>query len=58
MQTVLSGKASSEQAVLDVLDRLKANPKLSNVESGGIRRLGDNTKEVSFVIKLKLRGVN
>ena len=50
MKVVLIGKAVSESAVLDVLDRLKANPKLKLVEVKHLylRRAARQGREVAF----------
>jgi hypothetical protein len=48
MRVAFSGKAVSESAVLDVLDRLKANPKLSAVQPGPIHQAGRQGREVAF----------
>ncbi len=52
MRVLLSGKAVSESAVLDVLDRLKANPKLSDIEPQYIRKAGRQGNEVAFAVSL------
>lgn len=61
MQAILIGKGASEAAVLSVLDRLKANPRLTNVahiyttrQSG---QSGANSP-VAFSIRVTLRGGN
>ena len=48
MKVVLSGKAVSESAVLDVLDRLKANPKLVEVKQLYLRQAARQRREVAF----------
>jgi len=50
MQVVFSGKAVSESAVLDVLDRLKANPKLIAVKPLYLRQAGRSGREVAFAM--------
>jgi len=50
MQVVFSGKAVSQSAVLDVLDRLKGNPKLSAVQPLYIRQAGRSGREVAFAM--------
>lgn len=55
MQAMLTGKAVNESAVLDVLDRLKANSKLTAVKPMYIRQAGGASKDVSFAIGLSLR---
>ena len=56
MQVLLTGKAVNEGAVLEVLDRLNANPRLSNVKQLFIRQVGGTSREWSFAISLSLRG--
>ena len=55
LQAMLTGKAVNESAVLDVLDRLKSNPKLTAVKPMYIRQAGGASKDVSFAIGLALR---
>lgn len=47
-KVVLTGKAVSESAVLDVLDRLKANPKLVEVKQLYLRQAARQRREVAF----------
>jgi hypothetical protein len=51
-RALLSGKAADHGAVLEVLDRLNANPKFSDVKSLYTREVGGGTQEVSFAISL------
>jgi len=53
MRALLSGKASDERAVLEVLDRLTKSPKFSEVKSLYIREAAGGSSEVSFAISLK-----
>ena len=46
----LSGRAVSESAVLDVLDRLKANPRLSEVKLVSLGRAGRQPRDVAFTM--------
>jgi len=57
LQVSLSGKASTEAAVLEVLDRLKANPHLAGVKPQAIRKGTGATSEVAFSVSLTVRGV-
>ena len=50
MAVVFSGKAVSESAVLDVLDRLKANPRLSDVKPLYLRQAGRTGREIAFAM--------
>ncbi|HUS46703.1 MAG TPA: hypothetical protein VM098_01180 [Phycisphaerae bacterium] len=52
MRVVLSGRAVSETAVLDVLDKLKASPKLSDVMPLYIRQADRQGREVAFAMSL------
>ena len=57
LQISLSGKASSEAAVLEVLDHLKANPHLAGVKPQAIRKGTGAASEVAFSVSLTVRGV-
>ncbi|HUT59798.1 MAG TPA: hypothetical protein VNA25_18275 [Phycisphaerae bacterium] len=50
MRVVVSGKAVNESAVLDVLDRLKANPKLAEVKPLYLRQAGRGISEIAFAM--------
>ena len=56
MEAMLTGKSSSESAVLDVLDRLKSNPALGQVKPLYIRQAGGTSRDVSFAIGLRFQG--
>jgi hypothetical protein len=57
MHAVLTGKAVSESAAMDVLDRLKSNPRLANVKPQYISQgQGGSAREWSFEVSLSLRG--
>ena len=56
MQVVFSGKAVGESAVLDVLDRLKANPRLTDVKQLYIRQAGRTGSEVAFAMSFAFTG--
>ncbi|MCX5684564.1 MAG: hypothetical protein NT049_12870 [Planctomycetota bacterium] len=53
MKALLSGKASDESAVLDVLDRLTKSRKFTDVKPLYIREVGGGSSEVSFAISLR-----
>ena len=57
-QVTVTGKSLTEAAVLDVLDRLKANRKLSNIETLYVRNSGATSPAVTFSIKLNAAGVD
>ena len=50
MRVVLSGKAVSESAVLDVLDRLEANPKFADVKPLYLRQASRGGREIAFAM--------
>jgi len=56
MRILVSGKASDERAVLEVLDRLKGSPGFSDVKPLYIREVGGGVREVSFAISLSFIG--
>lgn len=58
MQIMLSGKATSEDAVLDVLDRLKNDPRLMNIKPLSISQGTGSNRDISFAISLNVRGAN
>jgi hypothetical protein len=58
MRVLLSGKASDEKAVLEVVDRLGGNPRFAEVKPLYIREVGGGSSEVSFAISLKFAGAN
>jgi len=58
MRALLSGKASDERSVLEVLDRLTNNPKFSDVKPLYIREVGGGSSEVSFAISLRFAKVD
>jgi hypothetical protein len=53
MRVLLSGKATDEGAALEVMDRLKASPRFSDVKPLYIREVGGGAHEVSFAISLQ-----
>ncbi|HUT56434.1 MAG TPA: hypothetical protein VNA25_01015 [Phycisphaerae bacterium] len=53
MRVLLSGKATGEGAVLEVLDRLKGSPGFSDVKPLYIREVGGETRDVSFAISFR-----
>ncbi|MCE5327723.1 MAG: hypothetical protein LLG01_15060 [Planctomycetaceae bacterium] len=57
-QVTVTGKSLTEAAVLDVLDRLKANRRLSNIETLYVRNSGSASPAVTFSIKLNAAGVD
>jgi hypothetical protein len=56
MQVELSIKAVSQDAALDVLDRLRHSPRLADVTPMFIHNTNDKSDEVSFDVLLKLQG--
>jgi hypothetical protein len=53
MEVLFSGKATSESTVLDVLDRLKTNPKLTDVKPLYLRRADRSGREIAFAMSFK-----
>ena len=56
MNVILAGKAVSEAAVLDVLDRIKADPRMSQVKSLYLREAGRDGREVAFAMSFSFGG--
>ena len=56
MRGILTGRASDEKSVLDVLDRLKSSPALTNVKMLQMRGAGTKSPELSFGISFVFRG--
>ncbi len=50
MRGIVSGKATDEQYVLEVLDKLKDNPSFSDVQMVHMRENGRSSQEISFSI--------
>jgi len=53
LKQVITGKASGEQAVLDVVDNLKSNPLFQDIKILYIRQAGKNTREETFAISFR-----
>lgn len=56
MRAVVSGKSRDEQAVLEVLDRLKQSAALADVKLLHLREAGGRAREVSFAIRFTFSG--
>jgi len=56
MRGILTGRASDEKSVLDVLDRMKSSPALGNVKMLQMRGTGTKNAETSFGISFVFRG--
>ena len=56
LRTVVSGKATDEKAVLEVLDRLKQSKALVDVKLLHLREAGGSGREVSFAIRFTFSG--
>ncbi len=56
MRGVLAGKATSERRVLEVLDRLKADPAFDEVKSLYLREAGREGRETAFALGFRYRG--
>lgn len=55
LQVTLSGKSANEAAALELLDRLKVNPRLKDVKPLFIRQAGGTSRDVSFAISMSYR---
>jgi Tfp pilus assembly protein PilN len=53
LNQVITGKASGEQAVLDVVDNLKSSPLFRDIKILYIRQAGKNTREETFAISFR-----
>jgi hypothetical protein len=53
LNQVITGKASGERAVLDVVDNLKSSPLFREVKILYIRQAGKNTREETFAIRFR-----
>lgn len=58
LRGVVSGKAATESLVLDVLDRLKANPRFAEVKPLYLREAGSGGREVAFAMSFHFSGAN
>jgi hypothetical protein len=56
MKMVLSGKASGEQPVFSLLDRLNSSPKFTDVQQLPIRKVSASSQDVSFAISFSFQG--
>lgn len=56
MRGVVAGKATSEAMVLEVLDRLKANPQFADVTPTYLRDAGRQGREVAFALSFRFTG--
>jgi len=56
MQVIFSGKAVNKVAVLEVLDRLKDNPRFSQIKPLYLRESGKEQRKITFAISLNYVG--
>jgi hypothetical protein len=56
LNQVITGRATSEDAILDVVDKLKANPLFKDIKLLYIRKMGANTTVMTFAINFNCRG--
>jgi len=56
MRGVVAGKATRESLVLDILDRLKANPQFCDVKPLYLRDAGRGGREVAFAMSFRFVG--
>ena len=55
LNQVISGRATNEEAILDVVDKLKANPVFKDIKLLYIRKMGQNTDVMTFAINFNCR---
>jgi hypothetical protein len=55
MQVLLSGKAVNDDAAMALVDRLRANPRLSVSPLPPIAQVGGNSQDISFAISLTIK---
>ncbi|MCK5565367.1 MAG: hypothetical protein KAJ07_08980 [Planctomycetes bacterium] len=55
LNQVIAGRASNEDAILDVVDKLKANPLFKDIKLLYIRKMGKNTEVMTFAINFNCR---
>jgi hypothetical protein len=56
LRGVISGKATTKARVLDVLDRLKANPRFADVKPLYLREAGRGGRDVAFAMTFHYTG--
>jgi hypothetical protein len=56
LNQVIAGRATNEDAILDVVDTLKANPLFKDIQLLYIRKMGKNTDVMTFAINFNCRG--
>ena len=55
LNQVIAGRATNEDAILDVVDKLKANPLFKDIKLLHIRKMGQNTDVMTFAINFNCR---
>lgn len=53
---VIAGRATHDEVILDVVDRLKANPAFEDINLQYTRKMGRNTDLITFAVKFKYQG--
>lgn len=56
LNQIITGRAVSEEAILDVVDTLKANPLFGDIKLLYIRKMGKETNVMTFAINFHARG--
>ena len=56
LNQVIAGRATNEDAILDVVDTLKANPLFKDIKLLYIRKMGNNTNVMTFAINFNCQG--
>lgn len=55
LNQVIAGRATNEDAILDMVDKLKANPLFKDIKLLYIRKMGQNTDVMTFAINFNCR---
>ena len=55
LNQVITGRATNEDAILDVVDKLKSNPLFKDIKLLYIRKMGQNTNVMTFAINFNCR---
>jgi hypothetical protein len=56
MKGILTGRAADEKSVLDLLDKLKTSPLLSDIKMLQMRSSGGKNPEISFSVSFAFIG--
>lgn len=56
LNQIISGRATHDDAILDLVDKLKENPSFENINHQYTRKMGKNSDLLTFSIKFTYRG--